>query len=670
MMNRIKQQQSRLGMLATLFLLLSAGAFMQPINVQAQWTSPDASGNINSTNTGNVGVGTTAPAEKLSISGSLRLDGTSQGYGRLIQQVSGGNQFEWYPQATGLFLYDRTSTQYRISILNNGNVGVGTPTPIGRFEIVNTSGAYTASNYFQITGTTADNNNYPGIALKGGTLANEYPFLQLGNGGLAFTVAGGRHSASYPNRMQVVLATNSFGYGFAGFQVFNGTITKDLLTVKDTGNVGVGTTGPQALLDLQKAFSDTGGSGFSLGFSQAGGIYHGWRLNTSGVLILDSYYTNVTNTWNPSIAITKSSSVGIGTATPDPSYKLDVAGKVRSSTGGFVFPDGSVQTTAATTGSGGGGGGGTITGVTAGTGLTGGGTTGAVTLNVGAGTGLTASDDAVSVNYGSTAGTAVQGNTSINIAAGTGMSGGGTLTLGNGGTVTVNNADPGSSQPIFKNIANAAGTTQFAAGSNNDALRFEGTGGTSVSFDAAAKKVVINSTSTSSTLSAANVSAGQFGQNTGGGNYSFPGDVTVNGNIAAKYQDVAEWVTSRQKLSAGTVVILDPEKSNQVIASTESYDTRVAGVISEQPGLLLGEGGEGKVKVATTGRVRVKVDASRGPIKIGDLLVTSGEEGVAMKSEPINFQGRMIHSPGTIIGKALEPLANGKGEILVLLSLQ
>jgi hypothetical protein len=147
------------------------------------------------------------------------------------------------------------------------------------------------------------------------------------------------------------------------------------------------------------------------------------------------------------------------------------------------------------------------------------------------------------------------------------------------------------------------------------------------------------------------------------------GDIEVSGNINAKYQDVAEWVTSRQKLTPGTVVILDPQKPNQVITSTEAYDTRVAGVISEQPGLLLGEGGPDKVKVATTGRVRVKVDASRGAIKIGDLLVTSDVLGVAMKSEPINFQGRMIHCPGTIIGKALEPLENGRGEILVLLGL-
>jgi hypothetical protein len=148
------------------------------------------------------------------------------------------------------------------------------------------------------------------------------------------------------------------------------------------------------------------------------------------------------------------------------------------------------------------------------------------------------------------------------------------------------------------------------------------------------------------------------------------GDVTVTGNINAKWQDVAEWVPSTQKLQAGTVVVLDTRNSNHVLASTTSYDARVAGVVSAQPGLTLGEAGEGKALVATTGRVKVKVDATRAPVRIGDLLVTSDVAGVAMKSEPINIAGRQIHAPGTIIGKALEPLEKGAGEILVLLSLQ
>jgi hypothetical protein len=146
---------------------------------------------------------------------------------------------------------------------------------------------------------------------------------------------------------------------------------------------------------------------------------------------------------------------------------------------------------------------------------------------------------------------------------------------------------------------------------------------------------------------------------------------TITGNnIVAKYQDVAEWVPSSEQVLPGTVVILDSTKSNQVISSTQSYDTRVAGVVSEQPGIVLGESGKGKVLVATTGRVLVKVDATKAPIHIGDLLVTSNMPGVAMKSEPITIGNRKMHMPGTLIGKALEPLEKGSGKILVLLSLQ
>ena len=148
------------------------------------------------------------------------------------------------------------------------------------------------------------------------------------------------------------------------------------------------------------------------------------------------------------------------------------------------------------------------------------------------------------------------------------------------------------------------------------------------------------------------------------------GNIKVSGNINAKYQDVAEWVDSSQELVAGTVVVLDSSRSNHVIAATQSYDSRIAGVISRQPGLTLGEEAEGRVLVATTGRVSVKVDATEGPIQIGDLLVTSNREGFAMKSLPVDVGGVRMHRPGTLIGKALEPLAKGTGEILVLLSLQ
>jgi hypothetical protein len=129
-------------------------------------------------------------------------------------------------------------------------------------------------------------------------------------------------------------------------------------------------------------------------------------------------------------------------------------------------------------------------------------------------------------------------------------------------------------------------------------------------------------------------------------------------------------VPSAEDLTPGTVVVVDKRKGNTVRASMTAYDTSVAGVVSGQPGIILGEEAASKEQVATTGRVRVRVDASKGAIQLGDLLVTSDIPGTAMKSVPVDLGGISIHRPGTIIGKALEPLASGVGEILVLLSLQ
>jgi len=91
---------------------------------------------------------------------------------------------------------------------------------------------------------------------------------------------------------------------------------------------------------------------------------------------------------------------------------------------------------------------------------------------------------------------------------------------------------------------------------------------------------------------------------------------------------------------------------------------------SAQPGLILGDAGPGRILVAQSGRVRIKVDATYDAIRAGDLLVTSPTPGHAMRSEPVTLGDTLLHRPGTILGKALEPLSHGKGEILVLLTLQ
>jgi len=148
------------------------------------------------------------------------------------------------------------------------------------------------------------------------------------------------------------------------------------------------------------------------------------------------------------------------------------------------------------------------------------------------------------------------------------------------------------------------------------------------------------------------------------------GDIKATSVIGTVYQDFAEWVPAPSDMTPGTVVVLNAERNNEVMPSATAYDTTVAGVVSAQPGIILGRGSDSKEMIATSGRVKVHVTAGNGKIRVGDLLVTSEKSGMAMRSEPIDVGGAKLHRPGTLIGKALEPLESGEGDILVLLSLQ
>src|SRR2546425_12455150 len=87
------------------------------------------------------------------------------------------------------------------------------------------------------------------------------------------------------------------------------------------------------------------------------------------------------------------------------------------------------------------------------------------------------------------------------------------------------------------------------------------------------------------------------------------GDVQVDGNIAAKYQDVAEWVRTATALPPGTVVAIDTQDSDRVVASSKPYDTGVAGGILLRPRGRLGETGEDQGVGAPTCGVRAGVGA-------------------------------------------------------------
>src|ERR1043165_133160 len=484
---------------------------------------------------GNVGFGTNAPAYKLDVAGPIRSssggfvfpDGTVQ----TTAGGGGGGGSQWVTNGTSVYY-------------NGGNVGVGTTTPgvaldvaqekairVGN-AILSSGGDYVhLGNHTWFGGNTWQWDGQPGALyqIQGQNHAwythNAVSFtnlMYLRSDGFLGVGTSNPTSRLYVNGGSIRLASTA---GETPFQLYSYANSTSLWFTSGNPNTSELELSPGYAVDYDRSLAvqyTPGTTGAAAGVLNIGQLYKNNANWTHGTTAL---YTSGAER----LRINSAGNVGIGTTSP--AYKLDVAGPIRSSSGGIVFPDGTVQTTA-------GGGGGSSQWTTSGT-------------------------------------------------------------------------------NIFYNNGNVGiGTT------------------------APTEKLEVT------------------------------GNIKVSGNINAKYQDVAEWVESSQELPAGTVVILDASKSNHVIASTQSYDSRVAGVISLKPGLTLGEEGEGRVLVATTGRVKVKVDATNGPVQIGDLLVTSDHEGFAMKSLPIEIGGARMHRPGTLIGKALEPLQSGTGEILVLLSLQ
>ncbi len=164
-----------------------------------------------------------------------------------------------------------------------------------------------------------------------------------------------------------------------------------------------------------------------------------------------------------------------------------------------------------------------------------------------------------------------------------------------------------------------------------------------------------------------------FGRGTPAG--YFDGDIQVTGDLvllnSPSSGDIAEDFDLEDDPlheEPGTVLIIAP--SGKLSASVESYDTRVAGVVSGagelRPAVILQrlQTQRRRSPIALIGKVFCKVDAAFGSVTAGDLLTTSSTQGHAMK---VTDRTKAL---GAILGKALGPLDNGRGLIPILVSLR
>lgn len=152
-----------------------------------------------------------------------------------------------------------------------------------------------------------------------------------------------------------------------------------------------------------------------------------------------------------------------------------------------------------------------------------------------------------------------------------------------------------------------------------------------------------------------------------------------NGGTQTGGADLAEMFDvegEANEYEPGDVLVISESTDRTVEKSSTPNSTKVAGVYATKPGVILTERDieenlDDLVPMGVVGVIPTKVCLENGPIKRGDLLVTSSVKGHAMKANPVIINGVEIYPTGAILGKALENFDSGNtGLIKVLVNVK
>jgi len=274
------------------------------------------------TRTGNLGIGTATPAQRLSViaatdpaiivgtstggEGALYFGNTGHGVKRNYNNL--GNDVGLYTSAADLHLSANGENTGQFVLRNNGNVGIGTSTPNAPLQLAST----TANRKVVLYEATDNNHEFYGFGINSGVQ---------------------RYQVANPAADHVF------------YTAVNATSSNELVRIKGTGNVGIAASNPQADLHIGSSstsasdpgemilsrywnnandvrasaifhYIESGGAGDGLGFASSGDVGH----------------RNAPNQLSEADMVIRSNGrVGIGTTTPD--HELDVRGNVRIGNG-------------------------------------------------------------------------------------------------------------------------------------------------------------------------------------------------------------------------------------------------------------------------------------------------------------------------------------------------
>ena len=273
-----------------------------------KWKNLYLSGNVFSDGTGdnhftgNVGIGTTSPSEKMQVNGVLAITANDTAYAAnyftKIKSNYSANPFiieskygdlikaEDYGKSLS-FHTGEPATSERMRITSAGNVGIGTTSPGRKLTVAGSDNLI----FLDSTG-----NSYLTIDRSATNRRSAFVLSTAGNG-----------TSGIPNNINWALGaadSDEVGDGTGFFIGTSTNATSSKLFIEQSGNVGIGTTSPGVKLEV---------SGDHIRLSDAYSLQ--W-VNANNRIYNQSNATIFVNNASESMRITSAGNVGIGTTAP------------------------------------------------------------------------------------------------------------------------------------------------------------------------------------------------------------------------------------------------------------------------------------------------------------------------------------------------------------------